>query len=277
MATRQEKLQEMHKQYIKTERNKTLKLFLISIGSVIGFFLVWELLSIFGVTNLRVLPAPSSILDAFVEKINSTAPDGCTIMQNIITSGEVALLGFLLAACIGIPLGLFMGWFEKADRFISPIFEMIRPIPPIAWIPIIVVLVGVNMKARAIIIFLSSFVSCVVNSYLGIRMTNPTLINVAKTFGARNVETFFKVGIPSAMPMVFTGAKLALTGSWATLVAAEMLASNAGLGNMLTIARKVSRMDIILLAMVIIGLIGAVLLSVLNALEKRKMRWKSNI
>lgn len=93
--------------------------------------------------------------------------------------------------------------------------------------PVVVVFVGIDLKAKATIIFLSVFVPCVINSYTGIKLTKRTLINVAKTFGAGNFETFIKVGVPSAMPMVFTGIRTALGGAWSTLVAAEMLAARA--------------------------------------------------
>ena len=120
-----------------------------------------------------------------------------------------------------------MGWWTYADRFIRPIFELVRPVPPIAWIPLVVVWMGVGLKAKALIIFFTAFVPCVINSYTGIKLTNKTLIDVSRTFGASNREIFWKVGVPSSLPMVFAGIRVALGNSWSTLVAAEMLAASS--------------------------------------------------
>ena len=148
------------------------------------------------------------------------------------------------------------------------------PVPSIAWIPVVVVFIGIDLKAKATIIFLSAFIPCVINSYTGIKMTSRTLINVAKTFGAGNFETFFKVGIPSAMPMVFTGVRTALSSAWSTLVAAEMLAARAGLGYMLQSGRNVARADIVVTGMLTIGVLGALMSLLLSAVEKRALKWR---
>lgn len=196
--------------YKKRVRNKICKRIVLSGIGIMLFLGVWQLASTSGLVDAKYLPSPVEIFYTFLYKLNNKAPDGNVLIDNIWASAQVSLLGFLLASGIGIPLGLFMGWFKPVDRFVSPVFELIRPIPPIAWIPVIVVLMGVNIRARAVIIFLATFVPCVLNSYTGIKMTNKTLINVAKTFGAGNFETFWKVGIPSALPMVFTGARISL-------------------------------------------------------------------
>lgn len=194
----------------------------------------------------------------------------------MIASLQVALSGFLTAIIIGIPLGLFMGWWTYADRFIRPIFELIRPIPPIAWIPLVVVWMGVGLQAKALIIFFTAFVPCVINSYTGIKLTSQTLIDVSRTFGAPNREIFYKVGIPSSLPMVFAGIRIALGNSWSTLVAAEMLAASAGLGYMIQIGRTVARPDIVIVGMIVIGAVGAILALCLSRAEKYFLRWKIN-
>lgn len=260
--------------YRKGLRKRKRQKVLLSLAGIVMFLLLWQVVSSSGFAISKYLPSPVKTMDTFFYKLSHKAPDGNVMLDNILASAKVSLYGFCLAAGIGIPLGLCMGWFKSIDRFAAPVFELIRPIPPIAWIPVIVVLLGVNIKARAFIIFLATFVPCVLNSYTGIKLTNKTFINVAKTFGAGNFETFWKVGIPSAMPMVFTGAKISLGGAWSTLVAAEMLASNAGLGNMLSAGRKLARPDIVVLAMAVIGAIGALLMLVLNRVEKRILRWK---
>jgi NitT/TauT family transport system permease protein len=245
-----------------------------SAGLVI-FLLIWQFVVKTGLANEKSLPAPTTILETFISKLNNTAPDGNVLGVNIMASLQVALSGFFAALIIGIPLGFLMGWWKSVDRFMRPIFELIRPVPPIAWIPLVVVWMGIGLKAKALIIFFTAFVPCVINSYTGIKLTNQTLINVSKTFGASDFEMFYKVGIPSAMPMVFAGIRIALGNSWSTLVAAEMLAASAGLGYMIQFGRTVARPDIVVVGMLVIGSIGAVLSAVLQFIEKHFLKWKT--
>lgn len=190
------------------------------------------------------------------------------------SSLKLSLVGFVAATTIGIPLGLLMGYFRMVDRYVNPIFEILRPIPPIAWIPIVILTMGIGFKAKVFIIFVSAFVGCVINSYVGIKLTNQTLINVAKTYGASDWQIFTKVCIPSSLNMVFAGIRGALNGSWGTLVAAEMLASTSGLGYMIQTGRKLIRPDIILVGMIVIGAVGAILGAFIGVFEKKVAPWR---
>lgn len=275
MAENKAKLLEEQKKHIQKIKRENVKYALLSILGIFIFLLIWQLAVEFGLVNETRLPKPTTILQTLGYKIYNQAPDGNTLGIDILASLQVALTGFLTAMVIGIPLGLFMGWWEYADRFIRPIFELVRPVPPIAWIPLVVVWMGIGLKAKAMIIFFTAFVPCVINSYTGIKLTNKTLINVSRTFGASNVEIFWKVGIPSALPMVFAGIRVALGNSWSTLVAAEMLAASAGLGYMIQIGRTIARPDIVIAGMVTIGAIGAVLSGILSYVEQHALRWQS--
>lgn len=257
----------------KVQKNaREMKYVVLSALSLITFFVLWELLVRFEVIGSRMLAPPTEIIRTFAEKFVSPKPDGSTLQVNILTSLQVVLSGFGLAVVIGIPLGLFMGWYRPIDRFIRPIFEVVRPIPPIAWIPYAILWFGIGLKAKAIIIFFSAFVPIVINTYTGIRLTNQTLINVAKTCGASNFQIFLRVGIPSSLPMMFAGIRISLGNAWGCVVAAEMLAANAGLGYMILMGRQFVRPDIVILGMLIIGLIGAALTGIVGQLEKRLIK-----
>ena len=258
------------------QKKDNLKYVLLSIAGIFSVLAIWQVSVMIGLVDEKMLPAPTKILETLIYKIGNKAPDGNVLYINIFASLQVALAGFLTAIVIGVPLGLLMGWWTYADRFIRPIFELVRPVPPIAWIPLVVVWMGVGLKAKALIIFFTAFVPCVINSYTGIKLTNKTLIDVSRTFGAPNVEIFWKVGVPSALPMVFAGIRVALGNSWSTLVAAEMLAASAGLGYMIQIGRTVARPDIVIVGMVVIGAIGAILSLILSRAEKYFLRWKVN-
>jgi NitT/TauT family transport system permease protein len=272
----QEQLNQLYIEEIKRKNKEQFKLQLIAVLSVVCFILIWEVVVKTGLVNARTLPAPSKVIQSLIVKTHSKAPDGNTLMQNIVASLKVALSGFLIAVVLGIPLGLVMGWYKGADKFLTPLFELIRPVPPIAWIPLVVLWMGIGLKAKALIIFFSAFVPCVINSYTGIKMTNPVLINVSRTFGASNFKIFRQIGIPSSLPMVMAGVKLALGNSWSTLVAAELLAANAGLGFMIQMGRQLARADVVVMGMLIIGILGAILTLILTKIENHLLRWKVN-
>ena len=199
MSLNQKDLEQGLAAYKKSRKRELLRMMLLSALGIAAFLVIWQLVVQFKLVNVRNLPAPSKVVETILYKISNKNPDGNTLGTNILASLQGALSGFILALVIGIPLGLFMGWFTPVDKFVRPVFELLRPVPPIAWIPVVVVFVGIDLKAKATIIFLSVFVPCVINSYTGIKLTKRTLINVAKTFGAGNFETFIKVGIPSAI------------------------------------------------------------------------------
>lgn len=255
--------------------NSELKYIYLPIISILTFLFIWQVLVYVGVISSSKLPLPSNVIKLFFIKLTNVAPDGATIQTNIMVSLKVALTGLSVAIIIGIPLGLLMGWYTSVDRFIRPIFEIIRPIPPIAWIPLTIIWVGVGLGAKAMIIFFAAFVPCVINSYTGIRQTSTTLINVAKTFGATSFQAFYKVGIPSAMPMVFAGIRIALGSSWATLVAAELLAANAGLGYMIALGRQFGRVDVVVLGMVSIGVLGFLFTYIFSKIENMAVKWRT--
>ncbi len=123
---------------------------------------------------------------SFIQKLYTKAPEGATMLQHIGASLEVALTGYAIGVLVGVPLGILMDWYENVDVFVRPLFDLLRPIPGIAWIPIMIVLFGIGLMSKAMVIFLSAFIACVVNSYSGVRQTKTVHLWVAQTFGAKN-------------------------------------------------------------------------------------------
>ena len=255
------------------KRTKT-KYFCLSVLGLFLFFGIWELSVRLGWVSARVLSPPSTVVETFIFKLSNVNPDGSTLPQHFLQSLRLALSSFAVAVVIGVPLGWIMGYYKWASWLLNPLFEIIRPIPPIAWIPIIILTMGIGMSAKMFIIFVAAFVPCVINSYLGIRLTDQVRINVAKTFGASDWEIFTTVCIPSSMNMVFTGVRLSLNASWTTLCAAEMLAATRGLGYMIQLGRTLIRPDIIIVGMFTIGFTGALLNKVLGMFEKKVAPWR---
>ncbi|HJC46480.1 MAG TPA: ABC transporter permease [Candidatus Lachnoclostridium pullistercoris] len=276
MAADKKNLEAKWSEYLEQQKKANVKYMLLSAAGILTVLIIWQGVVMLGLVDSHLLPPPTEVLATLVDKFTNTVPDGNVLGTNILASLQVALSGFCVAIIIGVPLGLLMGWWTYADRFIRPIFELVRPVPPIAWIPLVVVWMGVGLKAKALIIFFTAFVPCVINSYTGIKLTSQVLIDVSRTFGAPNWLIFWKIGIPSSLPMVFAGIRVALGNSWSTLVAAEMLAASAGLGYMIQIGRTVARPDIVIVGMVVIGAIGAILSAILSRCERYFLRWKVN-
>lgn len=257
----------------KARESRTL--FLISLCSILLFCGIWQLITVLEIVPSRYLNPPTMVIKTFFTKLVDPKPDGATIPVHLWTSFRLAITGFAAAVIVGVPLGLVMGYFKIADWLIRPIFEVMRPIPPIAWIPISILWLGVGYPAKAFIIFVSAFVPCVINAHLGVTLTNPTLINVAKTCGASRWKIFTTICIPSALPLVFTSLRIALGNAWSALVAAEMLAATAGLGYMIQQGRNFVRSDIIIVGMLTIGLTGAAMSWLLSKLEGKMTPWRT--
>lgn len=260
-------------EYAKQKRKEKIKFGIVSVFSLCVFFTIWYVCT--AVLHLKpdyILPSPVQVVEALIGKLTNTAPDGATLFGHIAASLKVALSGYLLGALVGVPLGIAMAWFRRVDMFVTPLFDLIRPVPTIAWIPLMILWFGIGLGAKSAIIFVSAFVPCVINPYSGIKQTKSVHLWVAQTFGASRKEMLFTVAIPTALPLIFTGLRISLGTAWMTLCAAEMLASNKGLGYMVQINRSLARADLIVVAMLTIGLIGTLFTVGLNALERRFVR-----
>lgn len=240
----------------------------LSVLSIVLFVGSWYLCcDVFKMTKTTTLPGPVTIVKTFVEKLYSTSPDGATIFEHIFSSLKIAMGGWAMGILIGTPLGIAMAWYKKIDLFVRPVFDLIRPVPGLAWIPLMILLFGIGMTSKIVTVFLSAFVPCVLNSYTGVRQTKDVHLWVGQTFGATNFQMLCHIAVPTALPLVMTGVRVALGSSWTCIVAAEMLASTKGLGYMIQQARGIFRPDIIICGMIVIGIIGALFSWLLTVIE----------
>lgn len=250
------------------ENGKKMKYLAVSCASICVVILIWYLcINVLHMKSETVFPGPVKVFKTFVQKFYTKAPDGATLQQHLWASIKVALFGYALGAVVGVPLGIAMAWNKWVDRFVRPLFDLIRPIPGLAWIPMFILLFGIGITSKALVIFLGALIACVVNSYTGIRQTKELHLWVGDVFGASTHQKLFKIAIPTALPMIFTGLRVALGTSWTALVAAELLASTRGLGYMIQQARAISRPDIIIVGMLAIGAVGAVFDALLHIVE----------
>lgn len=186
--------------YKEVSVKQPLLLTILPYVSIIIFFAFWEGVVRSGIIPNTLLASPSQVFAAFIDKLSNPNPDGAIMATHAWTSIQEAFIGYVLSLVVGIPLGLAMGWFNVVEGLFRPIFELIRPIPPIAWIPLTVFWFGIGLAGKVFIIWIAGIVPCVINSYVGVRMTNPTLIQMARTYGANNWQIFTQLCIRPPFP-----------------------------------------------------------------------------
>lgn len=183
--------------------------------------------------------------------------------------------GFTLALLIGIPFGLLLGWYARAFRAFNPLIQMLRPISPIAWIPVAILWFGVSDAAPIFLIFLASVFPITVSAIAAVQNMQPVYLRAAQNFGLTQMELFRRVIFPSSLPQIITGIRIALGVAWLVVVAAEMIAVNSGLGFLIIDARNAGkRYDLVVAGMVMIGLIGLLLDLLVRQLENfDEVKW----
>lgn len=255
--------------YEQVKLETPLILRILPVASVVLFFALWQGLVDFEIVPNTMLASPIQVAQLFWEKIFVSDPDGAVLAVHAWVSIQEAFAGFFLSLLVGLPLGLLMGWFSVAEGLARPIFELIRPIPPVAWIPLTIFWFGIGIPGKVFIIWLSGIVPCVINAYVGVRMTSPTLIMMARTYGASDWDIFKKICVPSALPMVFGAISISQAYCWTTLVGAEYLAADQGLGYLITMGRRLAMPSMVLLGMVCVGLTGVAIGIVIERVEKK--------
>ena len=238
--------------------------------------LIWQGLSSIQVIPSYKLPSPIEIVLGFKDLLTIGVPPGNLLHNHMLYSLYRVALGYAIAALLAIPLGLLMGWSPGFLRITRPVFEVVRPIPPLAWIPIAILWFGIGIKSAAFIIFLGAFFPILLNTISGVLTIPPILIEAARTLHAKEKDIFLKVLLPGAVPSIFVGMRIGIGIGWMTLVAAEFtgVKEGYGLGYMIMTARDIQRPDEILAGMLVIGVIGLLIDIGLRATESKTIRWR---
>jgi ABC-type nitrate/sulfonate/bicarbonate transport system permease component len=182
------------------------------------------------------------------------------------------MVAFLWAS-ISIPIGIAMGWFRIVDEQLDAIMEMLRPIPPLAWIPLSILWFGIGDAQNQFIIFLGIFFPILLNTINGVKGIEPNLIRAARCLGASETQILWRIVVKAALPQIFTGIRIGLGVGWMALVAAELVGANSGLGFLINDARTVLRTDYIIVGMASIGVIGLLLDQVIREIGRRMLPW----
>lgn len=219
-------------------------------------------------------PTPAEVLQALRQIVVQGYADG-RLHEHFLHSSWLVLLGFAVAVGIGVPLGMLMGWSRRAEALANPVFLLLRPIPPLAWIPLAIVWLGLGDAAKVLVIWFAAFVPALINSYAGVRSIEPYLIEAARSLGIRRAMLVREVLIPGALPLIFTGLRLSLQACWTTLVAGELIGAIVGLGHVLYQAGLDLFPAMIVVGMVSVAIAGGVMTMALSWIEARAMPWHS--
>lgn len=236
---------------------------------VIALFLaLWHFSVVW--TATRVFPSPHSVELGMVELLHKNV-----LWSHIGNSLRRVMIGFGAAVVSGIPIGLALGWYPAVNQVVNPIVQILRPISPIAWIPVAIVFFGVGNNAATFLIFLGAFFPILVACVNGVSSVPSTFRRAGRNFGLSPAQLLAKVVFPAAVPQIIVGLRLALGIAWLVLVAAEMVAVDSGLGYLVIDARNSGkRYDLVVAAMLMIGVIGLLLDSGFRRLERIKpVRW----
>ena len=246
----------------------------IGLATVLVLLLAWYLATdVAGLIDRQRFPSPGDIWAAGTQ-IMTRGYAGGTLVPQALYSLRLVVLGFLVAAGTGVPLGILMGLSRRFEALVNPAFLLVRPIPPLAWIPLAIVWLGLADSAKVLVIWFAAFVPAVINSHSGIRNVDQTLIAAGRVHGASEARIVWDVLIPGAMPMIFTGLRLSLQASWTTLVAAELVGAVLGLGKVLSTAYRDIYPAMIAVGMITVALLGALTTKVLDLIERRVVPWR---
>jgi ABC-type nitrate/sulfonate/bicarbonate transport system permease component len=239
------------------------------LGLLTTLLAIWQLVSMFVLdrTTALLLPPPTQVLKALWELISSG-----DLFVHARDSLRRELVAFVWATS-AIPLGIAMGWSKAINEQVDPLIEVLRPVPPLAWIPLSILWFGIGDIQNQFIIFLGMFFPILLNTISGVKNIEPNLVRAARCLGANERRVLRRVVLRAALPQVITGVRVGLGVGWMALVAAEFVGANSGLGFLINDARTLLRTDIVMVGMLTIGVLGLAIDRTIRFIGKRSMPW----
>ena len=238
--------------------------------AVIGFLVLWEMLVRWKVPGLTTVPGPLESLTVFWSKYATNA----NYWQSWLASFRRVLLGFLAAQLLGIPLGLLLGTRARFRELVFPVIELLRPIPPLAWVPLSILFWPTHEFSIVFITFIGAFFIIAINVFDGVRGIRPEHVWLARSLGASDLRIFWRIVLPSVLPAIGVGMTLGMAVTWNVVIAAEMIAGDNGLGRLTWEGYVSHTSTVVIIGMVSIGLAGYVSALVISWIERRLAPWR---
>ena len=244
-----------------------------SIVTVISLISLWTISSIFEWVQPFFWPPIDDVISRFI-KLFTEGFRNIALWDHVSISVYRVLSGVFYGSLVGIPLGLAMGLSSVIRGMFDPVIEFMRPIPPLALIPLVILWFGIDETAKIYLLFLASLFIMVIAARSGVSSVSVSKVHAAYMLGATKTQVLRHVIIPNAMPEIFTGWRISMGVCWGTVVAAELVAADRGLGSMIMIAKNFLQTDTVVIGIALIGLIGYSIELIMRALEKRFLPWK---
>jgi sulfonate transport system permease protein len=248
---------------------KPLKRWLLSLPFPLSILVIWQLAAQFELIPSQILPAPLVVGQTFAELWNSGE-----LMDNATISLSRVLYGFLAGTGLGLLLGVSMGLSTVVKEYLYPTFKLFAQVPSLGWLPLLMMVVGIDEALKIILISKAAFVPITMNTYNGLRSVPSSLIEVSRVFRFTRWQLVRRVIFPAAFPPIWNGVRYGLTHAWLALVAVELLASSEGLGFLIVYGRQLYQLDVVLAAVVVVGGVGYALDKILAVIETRLLRWR---
>jgi ABC-type nitrate/sulfonate/bicarbonate transport system permease component len=236
----------------------------------ITLLLVWQLISTMKLINPAIFPGPMGVVEAALKDVPLNR-----LLQHIGISLFRVALGFSIGTAAGIIIGVVSGWYYRLGSILRTPIELIRPIPPLAWIPIAIIWLGLGEPSKVLIIFLGAFFPVVTNTYKGMVNIDPNIIRAAQILGLRGRRLLLRIAVPAALPDIATGMRIGWSYSFGCMVAAELIAAKSGLGYLIMNARQTGQIAVIVYGVILIGVINLVTDFVIQEVViKRRLKWQ---
>lgn len=249
---------------------------MISIACMVLLLAGWIVTTHEGWIRPLFLPPPESIGDAILQAVNGEL-DGESLWVHIVSSLLRITGAFTLAAVVGIPIGLLMGMSGIVRGIFDPVIEFYRPLPPLAYLPLMIIWFGIDETSKNLLIFLACFAPVALAARSGVLSASQDQINAARSMGASRVQVSLHVILPAALPEIFMGLRIGMGVGWTTLVAAEMIAANAGIGQMVLNASNFLRTDVVMMGIILIGIFASLFEWGMRRLERILIPWKGKV
>ena len=240
----------------------------LSVIGLVSFFALWWAIALSGLVQPQFLPTPLEVAFQFGELLQKPFV-GYTLPQHLASSLGRFGMGFGLAVAIGVPLGLLMGWFRTLDAIVTPLFDALRFVAPIAWVPFAALWFGTGIGGPVLIIFSGAFPPCVINAYRGAKFVEPRFVEAARMLGASNLRIVTEVLFPSAIPSIVAGLRISAGLGWQSLIGAELIVASSGIGYLMVKGQSNISTAIVMSGMIAIGIVGVVIDVLLRALQAR--------
>ena len=249
---------------------------LISVVTIVALIALWALVSNAGWVKPLFLPTPQTVFKVFLEYLNGTANDK-PLWEHFVASILRVAAAFWLAVITAVPVGIAMGMSRVARGIFDAPIEFYRPLPPLSYLPLIIIWFGIEELPKVLLIFLACFAPLALAARSGMKSASQEQINAAYSMGASYGQVIRHVILPAALPEILVGMRIAIGFGWTTLVAAEMVAANVGLGQMVLTAANFLRTDIVMMGIVVIGVVAYLFDLFMRQVEKWAVPWKGRM